>query len=78
MPLHSTAVAFANLRPPPHPPPPTYPRLKYASHPDSIVADSCIVALDMLDFEQSGSFSYAEGDQGAAVPEGGAAVVASA
>ncbi|KAI7844634.1 hypothetical protein COHA_001724 [Chlorella ohadii] len=37
---------------------------KYATHSEPIVADSCIVALDMLDFEQSGSFSYA--DTGAA------------
>ncbi len=36
------------------------------------MADSCIVALDMLDFEQSGSFSYA--DTGAAAGGEAAAV----
>lgn len=41
--------------------------LQFASHPEPIVADSCIVALDMLDFEQSGGFSYA--DTGAAAGE---------
>ncbi|PRW59578.1 deoxyhypusine hydroxylase [Chlorella sorokiniana] len=45
---------------------------KYASHAEPIVADSCIVALDMLDFEQSGSFSYA--DTGAAAGGEAAAV----
>lgn len=42
------------------------------------MADSCIVALDMLEFEQSGAFSYA--DTGSAVEEaaaeGGAAAAA--
>ena len=35
------------------------------------MADSCIVALDMLDFEQSGAFSYAEGDTGSAAAAAG-------
>ncbi len=40
------------------------------------MADSCIVALDMLEFEQSGGFQYADdGSQSAAAP---AAVTASA
>jgi deoxyhypusine monooxygenase len=33
---------------------------KYALDSDPIVADSCIVALDMLEHEQSGEFEYAE------------------
>ena len=49
---------------------------QYATHPEPIVADSCIVALDMLDFEQSGSFSYA--DTGAAAGGEAAAVQAAA
>ncbi|KAL3159871.1 hypothetical protein ABBQ38_010271 [Trebouxia sp. C0009 RCD-2024] len=32
----------------------------YCKDPDSIVADSCVVALDMLEFEQSGAFQYAD------------------
>lgn len=34
--------------------------LQYANDPEPIVADSCIVALDMLEHEQSGEFEYAE------------------
>ena len=59
------------VSPAPAPPPagrhpfPTRPRilpsnLQYASDPEPIVADSCIVALDMLEFEQSGAFQYAD------------------
>ena len=33
---------------------------QYAQDADPIVADSCIVALDMLEHEQSGEFEYAE------------------
>jgi len=33
---------------------------EYAACEDAIVADSCIVALDMLDFERSGGFEYAD------------------
>lgn len=50
---------------------------QYATHPEPIVADSCIVALDMLEFEQSGSFQYADAGQAAAA-EGQAAVTAGA
>ncbi|KAL3157850.1 hypothetical protein ABBQ32_012264 [Trebouxia sp. C0010 RCD-2024] len=32
----------------------------YCKDPDSIVADSCVVALDMLEFERSGAFQYAD------------------
>jgi hypothetical protein len=32
--------------------------LQYAKDSDPIVADSCIVALDMLDHELSGNFEY--------------------
>ena len=31
---------------------------RYAADPDSIVADSCIVALDMLEYQVSGEFEY--------------------
>jgi deoxyhypusine monooxygenase len=34
--------------------------LQYAKDDEPIVADSCIVALDMLEFERSGQFSYAD------------------
>ncbi|KAA6425385.1 MAG: deoxyhypusine hydroxylase [Trebouxia sp. A1-2] len=37
----------------------------YCKDPELIVADSCVVALDMLEFEQSGAFQYA--DTGVAV-----------
>jgi hypothetical protein len=37
--------------------------LQYAADPEPIVADSCIVALDMLEFEQSGGFHYADDGQ---------------
>ncbi|DBB09843.1 hypothetical protein WJX82_010128 [Trebouxia sp. C0006] len=37
----------------------------YCKDPEPIVADSCVVALDMLEFEQSGAFQYA--DTGVAV-----------
>lgn len=44
-----------------------HPALQYATDPEPIVADSCIVALDMLEFEQSGGFQYADdGSQPAA------------
>jgi len=33
---------------------------QYAADPEPIVADSCIVALDMLAFEQSGTLEYAD------------------
>lgn len=33
---------------------------EYAGNPDLIVAHSCQVALDMLEFEKSGGFQYAE------------------
>lgn len=50
--------------------------LQYATDPEPIVADSCIVALDMLEFEQSGGFQYADdGSQPATAP---AVVTASA
>lgn len=32
----------------------------YAADSEPIVADSCLVALDMLEFEQSGQFQYAD------------------
>lgn len=49
---------------------------QYATDPEPIVADSCIVALDMLEFEQSGGFQYADdGSQPATAP---AVVTASA
>jgi deoxyhypusine monooxygenase len=47
------------------------PPVQYAADPEPIVADSCIVALDMLEFEQSGGFQYA--DDGAAVTAAAAA-----
>ena len=33
---------------------------KYARDEDPIVADSCVVALDMLEHEQNGGFEYAD------------------
>lgn len=33
--------------------------VQFASDREPIVADSCIVALDMLEFENSGEFEYA-------------------
>mmetsp|Transcript_44380 Transcript_44380/g.112288 ORF Transcript_44380/g.112288 Transcript_44380/m.112288 type:complete len:324 (-) Transcript_44380:107-1078(-) len=33
---------------------------EYAADPEPIVADSCVVALDMLAFEESGGFEYAD------------------
>lgn len=33
---------------------------RYAADPEPIVADSCVVALDMLEFERSGGFQYAD------------------
>jgi deoxyhypusine monooxygenase len=33
---------------------------KYLTHAEPIVAESCIVALDIMDYEQSGAFSYAD------------------
>lgn len=32
----------------------------FATDPEPIVADSCVVALDMLEFERSGMFQYAD------------------
>ena len=57
------------LPPPGRHPFPTRPRflpsnLQYVSGPEPIVADSCIVALDMLEFQQSGAFQCT--DDGAA------------
>lgn len=34
--------------------------MQFAKDEEPIVADSCIVALDMLEFEQSGAFQYAD------------------
>ena len=48
--------------------------LQYAADPEPIVADSCIVALDMLEFEQSGGFQYADDGQ----PEAAAAAAPAA
>lgn len=47
----------------------------YAEDPDPIVAHSCVVALDMLEFEKSGNFQYChtgESDMGvsAGISEG--------
>jgi deoxyhypusine monooxygenase len=36
----------------------------YAEDPDPIVAHSCVVALDMLEFEKSGNFQYCNGIEG--------------
>lgn len=33
---------------------------KFKDDEDPIVADSCIVALDMLEYEKSGEFQYAQ------------------
>jgi len=33
--------------------------MQFASDREPIVADSCVVALDMLTFENSGEFEYA-------------------
>lgn len=33
---------------------------QYAADPEPIVAHSCVVALDMLEHEQSGAFEYAD------------------
>lgn len=33
---------------------------QYAADPEPIVAHSCVVALDVLEFEQSGGFEYAD------------------
>ena len=33
---------------------------QFANDPEPIVAHSCVVALDMLEFEKSGSFQYAK------------------
>ena len=70
----SKADRMCSLKPPVSLFPPI--AAQYATHPEPIVADSCIVALDMLDFEQSGSFSYA--DTGAAAGGEAAAVQAAA
>lgn len=32
----------------------------YSKDPELIVAQSCVVALDMLEFEKSGDFQYAD------------------
>jgi hypothetical protein len=34
--------------------------LVHVADPEPIVADSCVVALDMLEFERSGGFQYAD------------------
>ncbi len=34
--------------------------MQYSKDPEPIVADSCVVALDMLEFEQAGGFQYAD------------------
>lgn len=34
--------------------------VQYVHDAEPIVADSCVVALDMLEFEQSGEFQYAD------------------
>lgn len=36
------------------------PPLQHVEDPEPIVADSCIVALDVLEFEQAGEFQYAD------------------
>ncbi|KAG2432974.1 hypothetical protein HXX76_008702 [Chlamydomonas incerta] len=42
---------------------------QYAADPEPIVAHSCVVALDVLEFEQAGGFEYADkGDGGEAAP----------
>ncbi|KAI3436262.1 hypothetical protein D9Q98_002315 [Chlorella vulgaris] len=51
---------------------------EYTSDPEPIVADSCIVALDMLEFEQSGGFQYADDGKAAGQPAAAAEVIASA
>ncbi|MEW5319683.1 MAG: hypothetical protein WDW38_010822 [Sanguina aurantia] len=38
----------------------------FSSDPEPIVADSCVVALDMLEFERSGMFQYADMATGSA------------
>ncbi len=40
------------------------------------MADSCIVALDMLEFEQSGGFQYADGEESVAGERAAAAALA--
>lgn len=49
---------------------------EYAADPEPIVAHSCVVALDMIEFEMSGAFQYADTGSGAAAaseqaPRGG-------
>ncbi len=38
---------------------------QYSSDPEPIVAHSCLVALDMLEFEAGGGFDYCTGAQSA-------------
>lgn len=40
---------------------------EFATDPEPIVAHSCVVALDVLDYEQSGALEYA--DKGAEGPK---------
>ncbi|KAK9908081.1 hypothetical protein WJX75_002559 [Coccomyxa subellipsoidea] len=44
----------------------------FSSDPEPIVAHSCIVALDMLEFEESGDFQYA--DEGQSVAQSGSTI----
>lgn len=41
---------------------------QHMQDPEPIVADSCIVALDMMDHELSNSFQYAAGTESNALP----------
>lgn len=47
---------------------------EYMKDAEPIVADSCLVALDMLEFEASGAFEYADlGSKAAAAKQDGEA-----
>lgn len=35
---------------------------QYLGHSEPILAESCVVALDIMDYEQSGAFGYCDGD----------------
>ena len=37
---------------------------EFSSDPEPVVADSCLVALDVLSFERSGAFQYADDGKG--------------
>ena len=37
---------------------------EYAKDPERVVKESCVVALDMYKYEQSGAFQYANGVSG--------------